>query len=431
MSIPFRETTLVTIKRGYEKEVTEDLILRVAENEDEGKKLAVFNALVHGEELEDYILRLFNQHPDREKILWFYIAEKETGMILSSLALLPMKWKMRDTEINVAELGFVGTRKENRGQGLFGILNDYYELAIKEHGYVLSVLVGIPNYYRKFGYIFALDRYAGYAIPTNNIPLDEIEEVKIRKATEDDLETIETFYNQFNGKYVVSTAFDEPKFNFRLMNTTADIFNSITYIVEQARKPQAFFCIGSLSDENQADIILSSELTYQQMLKVLQFVKNYNMGNINSFKVNVHPSSNFAQFLQSRGADLTETWTWQVKIPDILQFFHTITPVLEDRIANSMFAGLNRIVKFSNYADTIEMNFVDGKIETIDVVKEFPESTVDLRIPDPYYIRLFFSDRSVDDIKYIVTDTLVKKESKLLIDTLFPTSPSIPFSYYE
>lgn len=454
------------MERGFEKQITKDLILRVAHTEEEGKRLARFNADIHGEELLEYIERLYFEHPIKEKILWFYIEdtgespqeddhqiqvqeekteeddteeqqdEAETvqlgPQIVSAMTLLPLEWTIRGHRLHVAEMGFVGTSPSHRGQGLFGIMNDYFDLAVKEGEYVLSALVGIPYFYRKYGYEFALlSRNTGYSMPTNNIPQQEIEHIKVRKAHEDDLDDIEKFYTIHYSKYGVCTVFDKKNMAFRLMNNTADTINSLTYIIEEDRKSVGFFSIGSLHDPKRADIILSSELTKLQMIKVLQFVKAYNMGNINAFNVSVDKESRFAQYLKSRGADPVRDWLWQVRIPDLHSFMEALAPVIEERLADSMFRNISQTLKISDYTETLSLTFEHGRITEIETERGFPSSDVDLRMPAPYNIRLFLSDRSFDEISNIVSDAIVKADSELLIETIFPKFVSLAFSYYQ
>ncbi len=49
--------------KGFEKEISTDFILRVAQNEEEGKRIADFNETVHGEGLNDYVLLVHHLDP--------------------------------------------------------------------------------------------------------------------------------------------------------------------------------------------------------------------------------------------------------------------------------------------------------------------------------------------------------------------------------
>lgn len=420
-----------SIVRGFESQISEQLTLKVANTDEEGEELAKFNAEVHGHETYDMVKRLYFEHPNKDEVMWFYLRDTSSNEILSALTLMPMVWSVSTHTFKVAEMGYVGTKEDHRGRGFFGILNGAYESVLEEQEYVLSVLVGIPYFYRKFEYEFSLDRLTGYTMPTASIQGETIEEVKVRKAAIDDLPIIKKLYDQTNEKYGISTEFDFDKFGYRFLTDTADIDKAITYIVEEDKRAQGFFTIGGINDADRADILISSELTYLQMEKVLQFVKNYNIGNITGFRVNVHKSSSFGRFLEAKGADPVSDWTWQVKIPDLLMFLEKFKPILEERLAHSPFKRLNRELTISNYSRTITMLFENGEIQSVNANVEFPPSSVDLRIPPPYSAKLYMSDRTIDEIRHIITDCVVKPKAKLLISTLFPKLPSLPISYYH
>jgi hypothetical protein len=96
-----------------------------------------------------------------------------------------------------------------------------------------------------------------------------------------------------------------------------------------------------------------------------------------------------------------------------------------------MFRNITQTLKMSDYTETLILSFEHGKIIDIQTERGFPSSDVDLRMPAPYNIRLFLSDRSFDEISNIVSDAIVKADSELLIETIFPKFVSLAFSYYQ
>ena len=54
----------------------------------------------------------------------------------------------------------------------------------------------------------------------------------------------------------------------------------------------------------------------------------------------------------------------------------------------------------------------------------------DVNIPSTALIKLLLSDKSFEEIKYIIKDSILNPESETLIKTLFPKKPSIPDTYY-
>ncbi|MHA2168869.1 MAG: GNAT family N-acetyltransferase [Candidatus Kariarchaeaceae archaeon] len=420
---------MTKIEKGFSLNVSTNLLLRIANSPEEIDKIAQFNLLIHQEEgIDLFVKRLFSDHPNTKNIYWLYIENIATMEIIASLALLPLKWKIGDQEFKVAEMGYVGTLDAYRGQGLFGIMNTYYEKIAVETGCLLSTLRGIPYYYRKYGYEFALPLLGGYRLSIRKIPSETEETMKIRKITDNDLKDVKTWYENSMKNFCVSMAYDENEFIFRMMNSSCDQFHSMSYVVEQDRKPVGFFSLGSLHDPNSADLILVSELTENQMIKVLNFLKSYNIGSIDEITINVSHSSNFGKFISDIGGIQVKPWAWQVKIMDLKAFLVAIKTELEKRVENSIFKESSRELTLSDYKQIITIHFIEGKIQEITSKIAYPDRSVEVRIPKPVLTKLLLSDRTVDEINYIITDTIVKKDSKLFVDTLFPKLPSFPDS---
>ncbi len=418
--------------------ITKDLVvniskkytLRIVNSVEEIEKFAEFNELIHEDNLKAYILRLYDDYPYKDDIYWIYITDNETNEIISSLALLPLVWNFAGIAFKIAEMGFVGTLKEYRAQGLFGILNSYYENILEEQEYTFSVLRGIPNFYRAYGYEFALPLNAGYMIPVSNIPASTDDNIKIRKSVQSDLNYIKKSYNEIFDQLYVATKFDKKSFSFRMMNETCNLNNSITYIIEENKKSHGFFTIGSIINEDQADLIMGSQLTNNQMIKVLNFIKNYNRGSVEEFRINVIEDSDFSDFIKSLGGYVIKPWEWQIKLLSFEKFLINIKKEFENRIEKSMFKGLTKDITISNYRQIIKLEFLDGELKEIKSVTEYPNSSCDLRIPKTFMIKLLLSHKTVAEINNVITDALVKKESELLISNLFPKLLSLPHSWY-
>jgi hypothetical protein len=92
--------------------------------------------------------------------------------------------------------------------------------------------------------------------------------------------------------------------------------------------------------------------------------------------------------------------------------------------------GLTKTIRLSNYLETIAINFNKGKIEKIEVKKEYPNpDIIDLRIPGALLFKLLLGDRIIEEINYIIKDAIVNISSKSLIDTMFPKKISLLGSY--
>jgi len=187
-----------------------------------------------------------------------------------------------------------------------------------------------------------------------------------------------------------------------------------------------------MSHDNLAYTINGPHLTYQQMIKILQFVKTIHENKKNSdIQLHARQDLEFGKFVLNLGGKPLSRYGWQLKIPNLELFFKSIKSIIEERIKNSIYKDFSGSVIISNYRNTIELNFVNGIITEIKLMKGYidPEE-YDVSIPGPLLFKLLLSDKSMEEINYIIDDAIVKPSSKLLIDVIFPKMTSYPDTYY-
>ena len=417
------------IEKGFFTKLDEQFSLRISTDSNEDFiKILELNVAVHGEEIKEYIKRIYKEHPKKKDILWFYIEDNSTGQIISLLTLMPLEWRFEGVLLPVCEMGFVGTLKEYRGKGLIGKLNEFYERVMMERGYLLSCLRGIPYYYRRFGYEFVLSLDERFSLSPNQIPSMELSHIDIRKASRKDIGYIENQYNSNSNSFLISNSFDTESFYFKFMNESFDDNKLSAYIIEENGKPEGYFLIG-MSFDNEVYTIITPQLSPPQMIKLLQHLNEYPKKE-KDLILNVAEFSGFGKFLFSIGK-LQSNYGWQIKIPNLKRFFESIKDILENRVKKSKFNDLSKTVIISDYKQSIELIFVKGKIEAIKIESGYPDvEKCDVRIPGAMLLKLLLGDRTVDEINYIVKDARINPSSKKLIEILFPKVNSIPDTYY-
>lgn len=417
------------IEKGFFTKLDEQFSLRISSDSNEDFiKILELNVAVHGKEIKEYIKRIYKEHPKKKDILWFYIEDNNTGQIISSLTLLPLEWQFEGMLLPVCEMGFVGTLKEYRGKGLIDKLNEFYERVMMERGYLLSCLRGIPYYYRRFGYEFVLSLDERFSLSPNQIPSIELSHIDIRKATRKDIGYIENQYNSNSNSFLISNNFDTESFYFKFMNDSFNDNKLSAYIIEENGKPEGYFLIG-MSFDNEVYTIITPQLSPPQMIKLLQHINEYPKKE-KDLNLNVAEFSGFGKYLFSIGK-LQSNYGWQIKIPNLKQFFESIKDILENRVKKSKFNDLSKTVIISDYKQSIELIFVKGKIEAIKIESGYPDvEKCDVRIPGAMLLKLLLGDRTVDEINYIVKDARINPSSKKLIEILFPKVNSIPDTYY-
>ena len=423
------------IINGYSLKIDDQFTLRVAkggiDNKDVLSRILDLNITVHGEETREYIEGLFLEHPRREEILWLYIEANDTSIIVSGLTLCPLEWNIGNLTIPICEMGFVSTLEAYRGRGYIVKLNEIFENAMAERKYVFSVIRGIPYYYRRLGYEYVFPLDDRITLSSINIPDKEYGNLKIRRANHQDLNLIHTLYDNFHKQFYIVNKFDREGFVFRFFKEDYSDNRLSTYIIDDTGQPATYFSIG-MSHDNAAYTINVPRLTYQQMIKILQFVKNIHVIKNNlGIQLHTRHDSEFGKFIFNLGGRPLFRYGWQLKIPNLKLFFKSIKSIIEERIKNSIYKDFSRKIIISNYRDTIELIFTNGLITKITLIEGYydPEKC-DVSIPGSLLFKLLLSDKTMEEINYLIDDAIVKASSKLMIDIMFPKKVSYPDTYF-
>ncbi|WP_433016004.1 GNAT family N-acetyltransferase [Kribbella sp. CA-294648] len=126
----------------------------------------------------------------------FLVAEETaTGRPVASLVGLRQNWSLAGLRLPVAQIELVGTAPEHRGnrltERLFTALHEQYAA----DGVPLQIIEGIPYFYRRLGYDYALANDGAAVVPAAALPATEEKTTSpngltVRPATVDDAEAL-------------------------------------------------------------------------------------------------------------------------------------------------------------------------------------------------------------------------------------------------
>jgi len=418
--------------KGYSKELDNRFSIHIADNtEVDLNAILDFNKQVHLEEnIETYIHSIMQKYPRRKDIYWIYIKDNEKDKIVSSLCLSPLEWQIESIDFPVCEMEFVGTLKEYQRKGFIRILNELYEALMLQYGYILSVIRGIPYFYRTLGYVYASSLDERITVEVSKIPKKKRKNISIRSVNSEDISLIKSKYSEFHNKFLIFNKFDIESFKFKYFNEEFNSEVRSTYIVNEKGFPANYFSIGK-SFDNKFYEIICPELNIKQASSVLQFIKKIgNFQDNDTITLCVSKHTSLFRYIESIGGNLLSEYGWQVKIPNIEKFLSCIKEVIEARLERSKFRGLSKVIGITNYQQRIELVISEGKIEEIKKLIEDPQlGNVDLSIPGGFLYMLLLGDKSFDEINYFAKDAYVDPPSKQLIEIIFPKKPSLFESY--
>ncbi len=412
------------------------LALKTAENETDIDRVAEFDAKVFDkEEIGELCRKLFLYHPYTKPEYLIFVENDKTGEIVSSICLIPWKWKYDSIELDVGEMGIVGTLEPYRCRGLIRAQSNYLKKLIREGNYDISIIQGIPYFYRQFGYEYAIPLERSCIIQMNQIPdLTEGEKsnLRCRPETPDDIKIMESLYNESVKDLSIHAQRDSSIWRYLLDHSPSTVVSCERWIVEDSESNvKGYFSIQKYPFGDGLSVNETSKFDYEISITVLRHLKRLAIErNKPNIRLNLANNNILLKVAKYYGAQDLGSYAWQICIPDRAKFLRKISPVLEKRLIGTPFEGLTEEIRISFYEEKVSLNFENGNLLE---VKSFGLSSnwwEPINIPPRASIQLFMGYRNYKELRESFHDISAQPKQSYLLDILFPKVESYIYSIY-
>jgi hypothetical protein len=426
------------------KSLPDNIELDVVKTDDELEELIEFNAQVHHEDDPEELRRVLENLPGFSREMNFYARDTNTGKIVSSLNAIPSMWSYDGVPIRNLELGWVGTLPEYRRQGLIRALYGLWERMFFEGDYDLSVIQGIPYYYRQFGYDFVIPMDRSVSLTINRIPPAKKDEtpdfmsLEVRNAKQSDIEAMMALFNAHAKRLLVTVPRTQEVWEVQEKAQTIFDRKFSTKVVTSDGEVVGYFRLLLNSDENLKEphnavvsIVESSLPTYQAVRRTMEFLRQ-RASDLGLFRVVVTgpTTNNLCRFASSLGGVEQRGWKYQIRIPHMDKFLNRIGRVLESQLESSMFQGLTQDVFVNTYQHCYKLSFKSGLLEhVVDIGMPETDQYRSIRLVPLDFARLVLGVNSIDEISGFNIDSIVSGSWRLLMETLFPKKESSVYYY--
>jgi Acetyltransferase (GNAT) domain len=421
---------LLTSTTLYSRALPNGLVLKSIRDLADVERLAAFNGQIHGEEVIEMTRSLILHHPMTRPEHWLYIEDESNSQIVSSLALIPWEWRYEDVTLKAGEMGIVGTLESYRNRGLVRELIVRFKELLRDEAFDLSHIQGIPYFYRQFGYEYALPLETGWHIELRNIPDTPSENLNFRLATPNDITSLILLYNEANANLNISTVRTEAVWRYIFGHTAGTYFegevwlilNTEDQIIGYWRINHHGFGTGLIvSETSRLSITAAENLLHWLKAAAIERNKPY-------IRFNLPVTNDLLRTARGWGASDSGTYAWQIHLVDVAHLLRKLTPVLERRIAASLFAGLTEKIVINLYREAFELDFDGGKLRTVNEIG-FQDGGA-IRSPPMQFTPLLLGYRSREELTHMYPDVSVGGQARHLVDVLFPRLESFIFSNY-
>ncbi len=403
----------------------------------EREAIAEHIRLVHGPGDSDLLMRWYGNFPGFDPADCFVI-EGEGGEIAAHTMIIPRAIRIGPASIPTAEIGVVGTLETYRGRGYARALMDRALGRMSERRDALGMILGIPNFYERWGFEYAFGLYltsyeseisteqalrAGKWDPSHSHHRRTAaylgmrrQPVTVRRFYSSDLDAVMALYDaeSAEGRYLIAR--DQPTWDWQLAFMTdigryepddflvAEVEGAVAAYVRVVSRGQV-----NWFRENEAarfSVIESAgtdaDATEALLAAVAQLAHDYGAERIGVF---VHPQSQMMRHVLAHGGARRDfTGAGFLRLHDLPLLLELLKPALEDRLHRSPFAG--RGCRLSVVTEHSE-----GAVELGDGAEE-----VILEAPAIDMVRLVTGWFGIDDLpqEYYV------EQQRWLLRALFP-----------
>lgn len=447
MQTKFSEDTLI-------RELGDGLILRRSTPAD-AEALAAFNAQIHsdeGPEKPDERVGMWARdllerpHPTFKVGDFTVVEDTRAGKIVSSLNLISQTWSYGGISFGVGRPELVGTLPEYRNRGLVRIQFEVVHQWSAERGELVQAITGIPYYYRLFGYEMALPLSggrAGYQPGVPKLKEGEQEPFRLRPAVEGDLAFIAQLYQAACQRYLVNCIWDDALWRYELTGKSAKNVNrSELRLIETPQGEPVGFLAHPFMNWNGVSMLaalayeLKKGLSFGEVTpSVIRYL--WDTGKANAAKEG--KAEEFASFgfwlgnehpvYQALGEQtlprVRKPYAWYIRVAELPGFLRHITPVLEQRLAGSPFAGYSGELKITFYRGGLRLKLEKGILAEVESWQPSPQGhSGDAAFPSLTFLQLLFGYRDLEELVYAFPDCWHNEAAYGLLKAFFPKQNS-------
>lgn len=366
--------------------------------------------------------KLIDYHPGMTLGNFFVTVHKR--MMVSTLNLIPVTWRIGGIPFRVAEMGHVATLPEYRGRGLVRMLVEEFHREVENQGFDLAVIEGIPYFYRQFGYEYSIPLLEETRISLGQIPSFK-SSIKIRPFTAKDISRAADILKHSQGKFNVHSVRDETVWKIQQKTKIAsDTEPFQAFVVEEEGKMTAYFRMRENLKEKELILTEITEVDQLASQAVLQFLKKLGVKHrLETLCASISYREPLAEYLLTLGAvKRVPVYAWQIRITDYSRIFRKLKPLLESRLAASMYRRLTETLDFNFRCFTIQVKVQDGKVVDIKEIAASRRSPIGLT--PLVFVQLLTGYRSREELELTVPDVRIDASHRHLTDVLFPKLPS-------
>jgi len=382
----------------------------------------------------------------------FVVVEDTTHVphpLVAASCLWHHTWEFAGIPLGVGRPEYVVVDPAYRHRGLIRAIMALLHARSVAEGDHLQVITGIYSFYRQFGYEYALDLDGARIVNLTQIPAIKAgneSSYVMRNATVDDIPHLLALHTRRRQGTLLWSALSAEHWRYQIVEL-AELGAPNKRSTLKMLTDRDGMVIGYLEVEMQRFstklVIYAFETVHGVNLRtivlaLLPALALYGQTVLNSENADPCQALKFQLGRDHPVYDLLDTelapaieppYAWYIRVSDTMNFLRLITPVLEQRLADSIMARYAGEIKLDWYRGGVHLVFSDGKLTTI-APWQAPlyGEEANAGCPSLIFTQLLLGYRSLDELCHIYPDVWTNDEVRLVLNILFPKQPSYVLS---
>lgn len=374
------------------------------------------NAQVHGDAVGALLRTLVVEHPDVEPrdVVWV----EEAGRAVATLCAIPWELRLDGVAITALEMGLVATLDGWRRQGLQRLMVHRFRERMRERAALISIIQGIPGFYRQFGYTYSLPLEGGLVLEHRQVPR-EGHGFQFREATPDDVGLLMGLHDRLQEELALCAVRSEHVWCYLLQGAKGTETECAFWLCEQGGVPVGYIRCPVHHFGEESLIAEAAAYRADVGLALLSHAsKVAQETGAPGLRLSLHDGSTLGVLARSLGARDLGRYGWQVMCPDLHALLDALRPALTHRLGRSVWAQFTGDVVIDLYRCVLRLEIVDGSVR--EVGRGDTATSAHLCAHEDQLLPLVLGYRALGELAAWYPDVIVEARVQPLLEVLFP-----------
>jgi predicted N-acetyltransferase YhbS len=355
--------------------------------------------------------------------------------VVATLCRLPATWSLGGVRLPVASLGYVASHPDYRRRGLVRSLMERFDREARADGCLFGGILGIPGFYDRFGYDYASPIDKSVSLEASET-LEAIEAdpwrsrraaFTTRPAELSDIEVMSRLWEAEDGQRDLYEIRSQELWE-HVVGDQGPVGLGPSFVVTTGGRVAGMFATRSWPKVVTLAQIRTGER--DALLEMLRWAATQALAAGWRRVVLATPvGSPHHEVALSLGGRAERPYAWQVKILDHRALLERLGPVLEQRLAGSLFRNLTSDLVLDLYDLHLVLKWRDGHLDEVAELPGQPSATTPAsaappppvaRFPRSAFARMILGTRTVNDLILEREDVAIARPLRPLLGDLFP-----------